>query len=133
MIDHALFSLLPPDSGVMSRELLNTALAQAKRHFTLVGSLVEVTHAAVWRLTLCSLGLDAVCDGRLLATGPFVELKEEKWKSSLVKFKRSILRSRSPERKRGASRKTVECMQGRCTRRGESARSDGWDYGAMRG
>ena len=56
--DHALCLLPPPDSGVMSRELLYTAVTRAKRRFTLVGPL-EVALAAVRRPTQRASGLDA--------------------------------------------------------------------------
>jgi exodeoxyribonuclease V alpha subunit len=56
---HAMCLLPPPDSGVMSRELLYTAATRAKRRFTLVGP-IEIARAAVRRPTQRASGLDAV-------------------------------------------------------------------------
>jgi exodeoxyribonuclease V alpha subunit len=57
--DHAMCLLPPPDTGVMSRELLYTAATRAKRMFSLIGP-IEVANAAVKRQTLRASGLDAV-------------------------------------------------------------------------
>lgn len=56
--DHAMCLLPPPDTGVMSRELLYTAATRAKHRFTLVGP-IEVAKAAVRRTTQRASGLDA--------------------------------------------------------------------------
>lgn len=55
---HAMCLLPPPDSAVMTRELLYTAVTRAKRKFTLVGPL-EVAKAAIRRPTRRVSGLDA--------------------------------------------------------------------------